>query len=183
MSLQATPSQTFGPFFHIGLPVLAVTLPPHAQAVTLSGRLLDGDGKPVVDAYIETWQADLEGRYPEQPASASPGRAQLVGLGRMPTDAEGRFSIRTYRPGPVVAPDGGRQAPHILVAIGMRGLLRHLVTRVYFPGDDAALAADAVLRAVPAPRRTTLIARVAGPDELGWNVHLQGPDETVFFDC
>src|SRR5262249_5177697 len=106
MSLQATPSQTFGPFFHIGLPALPVTLPAGAQPITLIGRVLDGDGNPVADAFIETWQADLSGRYPEPSASGAPPPVQsmLVGLGRTPTDAEGRFRIRTYRPGPVAAP-------------------------------------------------------------------------------
>ncbi len=188
MSLQATPSQTFGPFFHIGLPTLTVALPPGAQAVTLAGRVLDGDGKPVADAYMETWQADLQGCYPGQPAQGLPPQSQFAGLGRTPTDAEGRFRIPTYRPGPVTAPGGGVQAPHILVSIGMRGLLKHLVTRVYLPGDDALLAADPVLQLVPAARRATLIARAANAEtapaaELHWDVHLQGPDETVFFDC
>ena len=182
MSLQQSTSQTFGPYFHIGLKPIAVRLPAGAKPVVITGRVLDGDGKPVSDAAIETWQADLTGAYPAPSTDGSyPATSTLAGLGRVPTDAEGRFRIDTYLPGCVAAPGGGLQAPHILVAIGMRGLLKHLVTRIYFPGE-AANADDPVLKLVPADRRDTLIARGAS-GELQWDVVLQGAGETVFFDC
>ena len=182
MSLQQSTSQTFGPYFHIGLHPIAVQVPAGAKPVVITGRVTDGDGKPVGDAAIETWQADPSGRYPEQPSDGSlPKAATMTGLGRAPTDADGRFRIETYLPGRVAAPGGGLQAPHILVAIGMRGLLKHLVTRIYFP-NEAGNDEDPVLKLVPAERRETLIARAVGR-ELQWNVVLQGPGETVFFDC
>lgn len=186
MSLQQSTSQTFGPYFHIGLNPIAVRLPAGAKPVVITGRVLDGDGKPVSDAAIETWQADLTGAYPVQPTDGScPATSTLAGLGRAPTDAEGRFRIDTYLPGRVAAPGGAHsailQAPHVLVTIGMRGLLKHLVTRIYFPGE-ASNAEDPVLKLVPAERRDTLIARAAG-GELQWDVVLQGAGETVFFDC
>jgi protocatechuate 3,4-dioxygenase alpha subunit len=183
MSLQPSTSQTFGPYFHIGLRPHEVAIPAGATVITLTGRVLDGAGKPVADAMLETWQADPAGRYPvPEQRVAPPEKSQFGGLGRTPTDPDGRFRIRTYKPGAVAAPGGGLQAPHILVLIGMRGLLRHLVTRVYFP-DASALAADPVLALVPAERRATLIARPGGKDELLWDVQLQGERETVFFDC
>ena len=138
---------------------------------------------PVSDAAVETWQADMAGKYPRPPATgAAPAQSMLTGLGRAPTDAQGRFRINTYKPGRGAAPGGGLQAPHILVAIGMRGLLKHLVTRLYFPGE-ASNAADPVLKLVPAGRRDTLIAKAGAKGELQWDIVLQGPDETVFFDC
>ena len=127
MSLQQSTAQTFGPYFAIGLKRVEVGIPADAAQLKLiiRGRVLDGDGKPVGDAAIETWQANLQGRYPAQPTfGAAPAHADLTGLGRAPTDAEGRFEIHTYKPGPVPGPGGALQAPHILVAVGMRGLLR-----------------------------------------------------------
>ena len=183
MSLQQSTSQTFGPYFHIGLKPIVVRTPTGATALTISGRVLDGDGKPVGDAAIETWQADLAGKYPAQPSEGvCPQASSLSGLGRTPTDAEGRFRIATYKPGRVAAPGGGLQAPHVLVLIGMCGLLKHLVTRVYFAGE-ASNADDPVLKLCPADRRDTLIARAAAAGVLQWDIVLQGANETVFFDC
>jgi protocatechuate 3,4-dioxygenase alpha subunit len=186
VSLQQTTAQTFGPYFHIGLKPIAIPIPPGAQAIIIRGRVTDGDGKPVGDAAIETWQADPGGKYPSQPPEGSAaGAANMGALGRAPTNAEGRFEIVTFKPGRVAAPAGGAsplQAPHLLVAIGLRGLLRHLVTRMYFP-DEAANAADLVLNLVPAERRATLIARTTAPGELQWDIVLQGANETVYFDC
>lgn len=179
MSLQATTSQTVGPYLHIGLTwLITEDLAPAGIAgerVSIAGRVLDGDGKAVDDALVEIWQADAQGRY------AQPG---FRGFGRSATDAQGGFRFKTIKPGRVPAPDGRLQAPHLAVNIFMRGLLKQLVTRVYFP-DDPVNAEDAVLALVPAERRGTLIARkLSGkPGALEWNVILQGRDETVFFDC
>jgi protocatechuate 3,4-dioxygenase alpha subunit len=102
----------------------------------------------------------------------------------VPTDDQGRFRFTTIKPGRVAAPGGGLQAPHVNVTILMRGMLKQLVTRIYFPADPAN-AEDAVLQSVPQARRGTLIAKAAAgrPGTLEWNVVLQGAGETVFFDC
>jgi protocatechuate 3,4-dioxygenase alpha subunit len=145
--------------------------------------VLDGDGRPVTDALVEIWQADAQGRYahPED-TSAVPLTPGFRGFGRVPTDAEGRFRFFTIKPGPVADPQGGLQAPHLLVSVFMRGLLKRLVTRVYFP-DEPRNVDDRVLRLVPVERRGTLVARPMAGDELGWDIILQGAGETVFFDC
>jgi protocatechuate 3,4-dioxygenase, alpha subunit len=181
MSEIATPSQTVGPFFHIGLDRIAVNnLTANlavAEGIVISGHVLDGDGKPVIDALIEVWQADAHGAY------ASP-RSPFKGFGRIATDAQGAFSFTTVKPGRVAGPNGKLQAPHIAVNIFMRGLLKHLVTRIYFP-DEPSNDDDAILQSVSATRRATLIGRAAAGkrDTLTWNIMLQGEHETVFFDC
>lgn len=178
--LPATPLQTVGPFFHLGLDGLAATdVAPDAegQPVTIEGTVIDGGGAPVNDALLETWQADAQGAYPDASAPAT-----YRGLTRVATDDVGRFTIRTIMPGPVPGPNGTRQAPHLLVVIFMRGLLRHLVTRLYFSGADSD--ADPILKLVEASRRRTLIAsrQPGSSDVFKWDIHLQGDDETVFFD-
>ena len=188
MSLQTTASQTIGPFLHIGLNWLItdnlVGPGVSGDRVTIEGRVLDGDGKPVSDAVIEIWQANAHGRYahPEdtQDKPLEPG---FKGFGRVPTDDQGRFRFATIKPGRVPAPGGGLQAPHLNVTIFMRGLLKQLITRIYFP-DDPANADDRVLQSVPVERRGTLIAKpiVGRPGALACDLILQGNDETVFFD-
>lgn len=171
---EATASQTVGPYFAIGLAYRYATslVGPAAPGarVTIEGRLVDGDGKPVPDGCLEFWQADAEGRH------GGPG---FRGFGRVATDAAGAFRVTTIRPGPVAGPDGKPMAPHLAVSIFARGLLRRLATRMYFP-DEPANAADLVLTRVPAERRHTLVARATGAGTLSWHVVLQGPGETVF---
>ena len=189
MSLLTTSSQTVGPYVKIGFePFTVVELAPpnvSGERITLSGRVADGDGKPVNDAVIEIWQANALGKYahPED-AQDKPVEAGFRGFGRCLTDAKGGYRLTTIKPGRVPGPGGAPQAPHIVVTVFMRGLLKHLITRVYFP-DEAANAEDPVLKLVPADRRATLIARRSPSDKaaLEWNVVLQGQDETVFFDC
>lgn len=187
--LEMTGSQTVGPFFRIGLEPLFLPVVAGSEVrgehVTVRGRVLDGDGQPVPDAVIETWQADADGHYADPASAPTPGAGTgFTGFGRAPTDEEGRFSLATILPGRVAGPDGALQAPHLVALVFMRGLLRHLVTRVYFPNGQG-LADDPVLALVPAERRATLIARpVAGePGVFEWDIHLQGTDETVFFDA
>lgn len=183
-----TPSQTVGPFFTCGLARLdtADLAPPGVggERVAVEGRVLDGDGQPVPDAVIELWQANAHGRYahPED-TQDRPLEPAFRGFGRVATDGDGRFRFATVKPGAVPGPQGTIQAPHIAVSVFARGLQRRLVTRLYFP-DDPAHASDYVLGLVPPERRGALIARRAdGPGALLWDVVLQGPGETVFFDC
>ncbi len=177
--LRATTWQTVGPFFSVGLARLyrddLASASVSGERLSLGGRVLDGDGAPVSDALLELWQADAHGEYPADPA--------FRGFGRVPTDEEGRFRFATVSPGAVPGPRGTLQAPHIVVSVFARGLMRRLVTRIYFP-DEPRNAADFALSLVPPERRSTLIARkTAQAGGLEWNVILQGTEETVFFDC
>jgi len=189
MTLRATSSQTVGPFFSIGLDHLncaELAAPGVAgERVTISGRVLDADGVGVPDTIIELWQANSHGKYahPDDPQD-KPVEAGFQGYGRIPTDEDGKFRFTTIQPGPVPGPDGKLQAPHIAVSVFMRGLLRRLVTRIYFP-DEPGNAGDFALNLVEPARRGTLVARkAAGQDGfLEWNIVMQGPGETVFFDC
>jgi protocatechuate 3,4-dioxygenase, alpha subunit len=189
MSLQTTSSQTVGPYLHIGMTWLindnlvgpGVT----GEKVTVEGRIHDGDGKPVSDALVEIWQANAHGKYAHpDDTQDKPLETGFKGFGRVPTDETGGFRFTTIKPGRVAAPGGGLQAPHINVTIFMRGMLKQLSTRIYFPAESAN-DEDAVLQSVPKARRDTLIAKttLGHPAALVWNVDLQGKDETVFFDC
>jgi protocatechuate 3,4-dioxygenase alpha subunit len=188
MSLQATTSQTVGPYFSIGLTRLKkdnlASPGVSGKRVTISGRVLDGDGVGVPDAMLEIWQANSDGKYahPEDKQNKDL-EAVFQGYGRIPTDANGAFRFQTIKPGSVAGPDDKPQAPHIAVSVFARGLLRRLVTRIYFP-DESGNAGDFVLNLVEPARRGTLIAqKVAGQEgSFEWNVVLQGEKETVFFD-
>ncbi|TCP40682.1 protocatechuate 3,4-dioxygenase alpha subunit [Tamaricihabitans halophyticus] len=181
--LGSTPAQTVGPYLAIGLPWPDgpyATVEDAEHAVWIRGIVYDGAGVPVPDALVETWQADQYGRF-ASPADSNEVATGFRGFGRCPTDLEGLYGIRTVRPGPVREPDGVEQAPHIDVAVFARGLLHQVVTRIYFPENERANAADPVLTRVPMERRDTLIARI-GPDGYRFDVRLQGAGETVFFD-
>ena len=183
--MYTTSSQTIGPYLHIGMTWLVdenfAAAGVAGERVTVTGRIVDGDGAAVTDAMLEIWQADAHGRYahPDDTREA-PADARFSGFGRVFTDDEGRFRFHTIKPGRVPAADGRLQAPHLNATIFMRGLLKHLVTRIYFDGDPAN-ADDPLLASVPHERADTLLARRSGP-ALEWNVVLQGPGETVFFD-
>jgi len=189
MGRQATTSQTVGPFFSIGLCTAIkedlAGAGTTGERVTIEGRVLDGDGKPVPDAILEIWQANSYGKYahPEDQQD-KPVEPSFTGYGRIPTNDEGKFHFTTIKPGQVPDLEGKLQAPHIAVSIFARGLLRRLVTRIYFP-DEPANAADFALNLVEPSRRETLIAKkLAGASgALKWDVILQGSNETVFFDC
>ncbi len=189
MGQQATTSQTVGPFFSIGLTRLnrddLAGPGVSGERLSIEGRVLDGDGQPVPDAILEIWQANAHGKYAHpDDTQDKPVEAEFSGFGRVPTDDEGRFRFNTIKPGLVPGPQENPQAPHIVVSVFARGLLRRLVTRIYFP-DEPANDGDFVLSLVPAARRSTLIARRIGDRDnaLAWDVRLQGPEETVFFDC
>jgi len=190
--LYPTTSQTVGPYLHIGLSGLncadltagltALDTPP----VIIEGRVTDGQGKPVPDGMIEIWQADAQGVYqhPDDPryAGSDATGSGFTGFGRLPTEPDGSFRITTIKPGRVAGPDGTLQAPHLVVSLFMRGLLKHLSTRMYFPDEAQANQQDWILRQVPAARRATLVAQAGDNGTLRWNVNLQGAGETVFFD-
>ena len=188
MSLQTTTSQTIGPFFTINLNRLKrieIASPETSEErVVITGRVIDSDGKPVPDTMIEIWQANSHNKYAhpedEQKKPLEPG---FQSYGRVPVDESGRFCFATIKPGSVPGPKGKPQAPHLAVSVFMRGLMKRLVTRIYFP-DEPANAEDFVLNLVEPERRATLIAQ-RNPKETGaleWNVILQGLNETVFFD-
>ncbi len=206
-----TPSQTVGPFFHYGLPwkggadligqsdlgarpelfpeehyVLKPSTPRGAVAgeiIEISGLVTDGDGAPVPDAMIEIWQANAAGRY----ASADDTRDDLpldpnfIGFGRASTGADGVYRFRTIRPGRVPGPGNSLQAPHIAIGVFGRGLVKRLVTRLYFDGAPEN-EDDPILALVPEDRRDTLIARGSN-GAWRFDIVLQGAGETVFFDC
>ncbi len=185
-----TPSQTVGPYFHFGLT-------PHAypfrqvfdgvmagpgvsgERITITGRVFDGAGDVVKDAMVELWQADANGHFDH---AKGQGNAVFTGFGRSDCDETGRFSFMTVKPGAVAAPDGGVQAPHIMVNVFGRGMPRQLMTRIYFPEDHAAHASDPILVLVPMARRSTLIAQPESVSTHRFDIHLQGDRETVFFD-
>jgi protocatechuate 3,4-dioxygenase alpha subunit len=182
MALEPTPHQTIGPFFDFALPYEGgseLADPADPRAIRIQGTIRDGGAEPVDDAMLEVWQADPAGRY-AAPADHTANGA-FSGFGRLQTDAEGRFEIVTLKPGAVDGPNGLAQAPHLVVGIFARGILKHLVTRIYFPGDDAALAADPVLSRIDPGRRALLVARPDG-DALRFDIHLQGELETPFLD-
>jgi len=180
-----TPSQTVGPYLHIGFDWLAttdlVTKDTPGERIRLEGQLVDGEGVAVPDGVIEIWQANAQGNYASAADTVAQGEG-FSGFGRCSTDVDGRFHFSTIKPGRVLAAAGGWQAPHIAVNIFARGLLKQLVTRIYFLGD--AHQEDWVMQQVPAARRATLIAQPIDdqPNTFYWQVALGGSHETVFFE-
>jgi protocatechuate 3,4-dioxygenase, alpha subunit len=184
--LGVTPSQTVGPYFAIGL-----TWDDGAYAARegtqgafwIRGGIYDGNGDPVPDAVVETWQADADGRFahPDDPRGAVDW-GEFRGLGRSGTDDEGRYAIHTIKPGPVPGPNGTTQAPHIDVTVMSRGMLARVVTRIYFPEEEAANTADPVLSSLPATAASETLIATKTDDGYSFDVHLQGEKETVFFD-
>jgi protocatechuate 3,4-dioxygenase, alpha subunit len=173
MSLAPTPSQTVGPFFRFGLcerPGAELVPPDGAGALRVVGLVGDGAGDPVPDAMVEIWQADERGEY----------RGDF-GWGRCGTDADGRFSFVTVKPGAVPGAGGESQAPHIVLLVFARGLLKPVLTRMYFPDEPEANAADPVLAAIDdTAARETLVAAEA-PEGLRFDIRLQGDGQTTFF--
>jgi protocatechuate 3,4-dioxygenase, alpha subunit len=181
-----TPSQTVGPFFKPAMiragQESLITPKTRGERITIEGRVLDGDSAAVSDAMIELWQANTDGHY-DHPDDSQEKLLDpyFQGFGRAATDEHGRFRFYTIKPGPV--PDLGNllQAPHINLCIFARGLLKRLVTRIYFP-DEPLNITDTVLSNVAAERRSTLIAHIDQPGILRFEIRLQGENETVFFD-
>lgn len=191
-TLGQTPSQTVGPYFAYGLvpsqygyslrSLFTETLAqPHAagEHIRLTGQVFDGDGKPIEDAMLEILQVDAAGSPVRTMAQARESGFRGFGRAGTGTLGQGRYAFHTVKPG---AFDG---APHIQMVVLMRGMLVHAFTRVYFDDEGVANASDDVLNSVPADRRGTLIAR--REDQPGgvifhFDIHMQGPKETVFFD-
>jgi protocatechuate 3,4-dioxygenase, alpha subunit len=183
MSLHPTPSQTVGPFLHIALPwpdgpdVVPEGTP---GAVVIGGVIRDGEGAVVPDALVETWQADGAGRFAHPDDPRGPATFAFRGFGRCPTDADGRWAVRTVKPGPLPTAEGGLEAPHVNLSVFARGLLNRVVTRVYFPDEAEANAADPVLASIPDPQVRARLVAVADGDRLRFDIRLQGEQETPF---
>ncbi|MFF4895052.1 protocatechuate 3,4-dioxygenase subunit alpha [Streptomyces sp. NPDC001068] len=184
-----TPSHTVGPFYGHALPFRGgedIAPLGHPDTVTVHGYVLDGAGSPVPDALVEVWGADPDGNLSTTDGSMRRDAAtgdhlgrngvEFTGWGRIQTDADGHWYVRTLRPGA-----RGDSAPCLGVCVFARGLLVHLFTRIYLPGDDAALAADPLLTRV-GERRDTLIAAAEGPGTYRFDIRLQGEGETVFLE-
>jgi len=151
----------------------------HPDAIRIVGTVLDGEKRPVDDALIELWQANGAGRYahPEDVREELPLEEGFTGFGRCQTDEAGRFEFVTVKPGPVPG-----QAPHIAVSVFARGVLKRLATRIYFPDEEEANAADPVLSAIDdEDLRSSLVAR-REDGALRFDVRLQGEGQTAFFD-
>ena len=191
MALKQTPSQTVGPYFAYGLTPEQYGYPfrelvgndltepdTEGSRIRIEGCVYDGEDNRVPDAMIEIWQADAQGRY-AHPADPRASNARFTGFGRFGTgtDPENRFIFETIKPGSVDA----EQAPHISVIVMMRGLLTHTFTRIYFSDEAEANAKDPVLNSVEESRRPTLIAQADGAI-YRFDIHMQGDQETVFFD-
>ncbi len=188
MSYVPTPSQTVGPFFSIGLSELCreriECVSADGQRVLIHGRVLDGDGEPVPDAVLEIWQASEAARGGSGPDADARHEKIPHGFGRIATNERGEFQFSTIKPSARRDEDGLMHAPHLAVLLLMRGLLRHLLTRIYFAGD-AANDEDVVLKLVPLERRRTLLAEPVdgSAPEFSWDIYLQGERETVFFEA
>jgi protocatechuate 3,4-dioxygenase, alpha subunit len=190
MTTRLTPSQTVGPFFGPALVRAGAERvadeAARGEKIVIKGKVLDGDGAPVPDAMIEIWQANGEGRY-DHPEDTQEKRLDpnFHGFGRAGTGSSGEYQFHTIKPGAVAGEGGTLQAPHINVCVFARGLLHHLTTRIYFPDESDANAADSILNLVDQKRRASLIARDTGkslPRVLRFDIVLQGDNETVFFD-
>ena len=191
--LDETPSQTAGPYVHIGcIPTFAglagiypedLGLSPIAdgaegEIITITGAVFDGTGWAIRDAMLESWQPDAQGLFTGQPGT----HPKVSGFARFAADGEsGEFSLRTVKPGPVALPGGGRQAPHVALWIVARGINIGLATRIYFEDEDNS--ADPLLARIEQRHRVrTLLAKRTAPGQYRFDIHLQGDNETVFLD-
>ncbi|WP_369218193.1 protocatechuate 3,4-dioxygenase subunit alpha [Streptomyces flavofungini] len=181
-----TPSQTVGPFYGYALPFPGgADVAPfgHPETITLHGYVYDGAGQPVPDALIETWQPGPDGSRSGAPGSLrhDPVTGRVVGrdgvaftgFGRVPTDADGHWAVRTLPPGGV---------SYVSLAVFARGLLHHLYTRAYLVDGPFDAAGDALLAALPPDRRATLIAGAEADRTYRFDIRLQGPGETAFLE-
>ncbi len=198
--LKESPSQTAGPYVHIGMTpnfcgitgvvdadpgVSMLTPDSRGERITITGRVFDGAGAPVTDAVLELWQADSDGSFVAPMSPNSNSVPAFTGWGRQPTRADGSFTFDTIKPGRVEGPDGALMAPHVSLWIVARGINIGLQTRLYFADEAEANRTDFVLNKIMDPRRReTLIARKeeGAVPRYVLDIHLQGDKETVFFD-
>ncbi|MEO9779201.1 MAG: protocatechuate 3,4-dioxygenase subunit alpha [Sedimentitalea sp.] len=193
-----SPSQTAGPYVHIGctpnftgikiyggdLGASMKTGSVQGQEITIKGIVYDGTGTPLRDALIEIWQPDAAGLFPSANETRGQADPNFTGWGRSPGDMNtGEFSFETVKPGAVPFPDGRMQAPHITVWVVARGINIGLHTRIYFDDETEANAADPILTRIEHQNRIpTLLAKKTADAVYRFDIHLQGPDETIFFD-
>lgn len=197
--LKETASQTAGPYVHIGtvpnfaeiegvypedLGIRMVNDKTKGQRITVTGRVIDGSGTPLRDCLVEIWQADAAGLYPSPSEMRGSADPNFTGWGRCPADMDsGEFRFETVKPGQVPFIDGKPMAPHITFWIVARGINMGLQTRMYFPDEEAANAADPILARIEHKVRVpTLIAKADGENAYVFDIILQGENETVFFD-
>jgi protocatechuate 3,4-dioxygenase alpha subunit len=186
MIFEVTPSQTVGPYFAIGLlyegghQIVPEGTP---GEIRIMGTIYDGRGEVVPDHLIEFWQPDSQGRFADGYGFGEQSTLEgFRGFGRWGVeDGDGSYQMVTVKPGQVPAPSGKPQAPHIDVTVLARGMLNRVVTRIYFADEPDANVLDPLLGTVPAERRHTLLAQPANEGYV-FDIHLQGPSETVFFD-
>lgn len=190
-------SQTAGPYVHIGcvpsfaglegrgpdLGAAMMTDTTRGERIAVEGYVYDGAGAPLRDALLEIWQADADGLYASPTETRGTADPAFTGWGRQPTDGEtGLYRFETIKPGRVPWPDGRMQAPHLSLWLVARGINLGLATRIYFADEAEANAEDPLLARLDLPSRArTLMAEREG-DMYRFNIHLQGPDETVFLD-
>ncbi len=197
--LHESPSQTAGPYVHIGLtPIFcgvdgvyredpgSVMLndQTRGERISITGCVYDGEGAAVADAMIEIWQADASGLYPSPQETRGKADPQFSGWGRCAADPDsGEYRFDTIKPGSLPDADGNLAAPHITVWIVARGINVGLHTRLYFDDEGEANAGDSLLAAVePRERAATLLAKSDGDGNYRFDIYLQGPRETVFLD-
>ena len=197
--LKESPSQTAGPYVHIGcapnfvgihgvyeadLGNSMVTDQTKGERITIRGSVIDGTGTPLRDALVEIWQADASGLFASVNETRGTADPAFTGFGRQPADREtGEFVFETIKPGAVPLSDGRLQAPHIVFWIVARGINLGLTTRMYFPDEQKANDADPILAGIELRTRVpTLIADKLANGEYRFDIRLQGEGETIFFD-
>lgn len=186
--LPTTPSQTVGPYFSMRLSGEGENiLTTSDDRIVIEGKVLDGAGEHIEDALLEIWQAGPSGRYQHPDDTRDLDlEPDFTGFGRATSDFEtGDYRFETLKPGPVPDAEGEDQAPHISLIVHARGMLIPFFTRIYFSDEEEANSRDLVLRGVPATRRSTIIAGLqegSDPPTYRFDIHMQGDDETVFFD-
>ena len=193
-----SPSQTAGPYVHIGLTpnfcgingvydqdlgIAMVNDKTKGERITVEGRVFDGSGTPLKDVLVEIWQADSSGLYNSPAENRGTADPAFTGWGRCPADAQtGHFRFETIKPGRVPFSDGRIQAPHINIWIVARGINLGLNTRIYFEDEAEANATDPVLGSFEHRDRVATLLAKGGGGKYSHDIHLQGPQETVFFD-